>query len=70
MIQVNIDEIVANTASTLSSGGVVALPTDTIYGLACNVNSNEGIRKLYNIKKRNTKNPVAICVAEVEDMHK
>jgi len=57
-------------ASLLSSGGIIALPTDTIYGIACCVDSDRAIEKLYEIKKRNTGKPIAICVAEVEDMQK
>lgn len=54
----------------LSAGGVIAVPTDTVYGIACSVESDEGIRKLYDIKQRNTKNPISICVGDLEDMHK
>lgn len=64
------EKIIAELAVLISSDGVIALPTDTLYGIACSVNSNDGIRKLYDIKKRNSVNPVSICVAEVQDMQK
>ena len=64
------DRMVIEAASILRSGGVIALPTDTVYGIACLVDSSEAISKLYDIKERNLKNPIAICVAEVEDMEK
>ncbi len=54
----------------LSAGGVIAVPTDTVYGITCSVDSDEGIRKLYDIKQRNIKNPIAICVSDLEHMHK
>lgn len=53
----------------LNSGGVIALPTDTVYGLACSATNTQGISKLYEIKKRNENKPVAICVGKVEDVH-
>lgn len=53
----------------LSSNHVIALPTDTVYGLACNANSEEAIQKLYEIKGRNEEKPVAICVADLEDFY-
>lgn len=46
------EKIIAELAVLISSDGVIALPTDTLYGIACSVNSNDGIRKLYDIKKK------------------
>lgn len=48
---------------------VIALPTDTVYGLACNANSEEAIQRLYKIKGRNEEKPVAICVADLDDFY-
>ncbi len=53
----------------LSSGGVVALPTDTIYGIAASVNSKRGIERLYEIKGRNRSKPIAICVSDLDDVN-
>lgn len=36
----------------LSEGGVVAIPTDTFYGLAANPFSEEGVRRIFEIKSR------------------
>lgn len=44
----------------LKSGQVIALPTDTIYGLACSANDHEAIKRLYEIKGRNEEKPVAV----------
>lgn len=62
--------VISEMALLLSSGGVIALPTDTVYGIACCVDSDDGIKKLYDIKERKTDNPISICVAEIEDMQK
>ena len=64
------EKIVTDLALLLSSGGIIALPTDTVYGIACSIDSNEAIKKLYDIKGRNFDKPVSICVGEVEDMQK
>lgn len=48
---------------------VIALPTDTVYGLACSANSEQAIQRLYEIKGRNEEKPVAICVADLEDFY-
>jgi hydrogenase maturation factor HypF (carbamoyltransferase family) len=50
----------AVAARLLLDGKIVALPTDTIYGLACLAQSNEAIQSLYNIKKRDLNKPLAI----------
>ncbi|XP_011196736.2 threonylcarbamoyl-AMP synthase [Zeugodacus cucurbitae] len=47
-------------------GDIIALPTDTVYGLACNANNEEAIKRLYDIKGRNFYKPVAICVKNLE----
>lgn len=52
----------------LKAGHVIALPTDTIYGLACSANNPEAIKKLYEIKGRNEEKPVAICVSDYDDL--
>lgn len=56
------------TSELLKAGHVIALPTDTIYGLACSANNPEAIKKLYEIKGRNEEKPVAICVSDYEDL--
>ncbi|GBP45836.1 hypothetical protein EVAR_27544_1 [Eumeta japonica] len=57
-------------AEFLANGQVIAVPTDTIYGLACSANCPEAIRKLYTIKGRDSAKPVAICVTNVIDVRK
>lgn len=52
----------------LKSGKVIALPTDTIYGLACSANDPDAIQNLYQIKAREENKPVAICVADYDDI--
>ena len=62
------DVIAREGAAVLSSGGVVALPTDTIYGIAASVSSTEGIERLYEIKGRNRSKPIAICVSDLDQV--
>lgn len=55
-------------AHQLRISNVIALPTDTVYGLACSANNREAIQKLYDIKGRKETNPVCICVATIKDL--
>ncbi|XP_042345131.1 yrdC domain-containing protein, mitochondrial [Plectropomus leopardus] len=63
-------EILSSTVKALKDGHVVAVPTDTIYGLACLAQNSEAVRKTYNIKERNGHKPLAICVGEIQDIYK
>ncbi|VDP36892.1 unnamed protein product [Schistosoma margrebowiei] len=45
--------------------GVIALPTDTIYGLACSVFNSEAIERIRRIKGRSETKPMAICLDQV-----
>jgi len=47
-------------------GGIVALPTETVYGLAVLSSSKEAVKKLYEIKKRDLAKPFSLCVANKE----
>ncbi|XP_029102185.1 threonylcarbamoyl-AMP synthase isoform X2 [Scleropages formosus] len=58
------------TAKALKEGEVVAVPTDTLYGLACLAQNSEAIKKVYDMKGRNGKKPLAICVGEIEDIYR
>lgn len=49
-------------------GIIISIPTDTIYGLACNANDHNAIKRLYEIKGRNEEKPVAICVSDYGDL--
>jgi len=57
-------------AEAVQCGEVIAVPTDTIYGLAALVQSKTAVERLYNIKGRQPSKPIAICVGEVQDVQK
>lgn len=54
----------------LKDGHVVAVPTDTIYGLACLAQNSEAVRKIYDVKGRSGHKPLAICVGEIQEIYK
>jgi L-threonylcarbamoyladenylate synthase len=45
---------------------LIAIPTDTIYGLAGDATSFEAVKKLYELKKRDNQKPIAIFVQNLE----
>lgn len=60
----------ALAAELIVNEDVIALPTDTVYGLACSANSPCAIKKLYEIKGRDEAKPVAICVSDLAELRK
>lgn len=59
---------VAIAATLLEQGKVIAVPTDTIYGLAGLASDIFAIQRLYEIKKRDGTKPLAICLSTVNDV--
>lgn len=60
---------VAEAARLLSAGEVVALPTETVYGLAANAWSPEAVRRIFEIKRRPAHNPIIVHVASADMAH-
>ncbi|HTV76325.1 MAG TPA: L-threonylcarbamoyladenylate synthase, partial [Candidatus Baltobacteraceae bacterium] len=57
---------VRRAAEFLRAGEVVALPTETVYGLAANALDEKAVAKIFQIKGRPTDNPVIVHIAGVE----
>ena len=47
-------------------GGVAVIPTDTVYGLAAHPDFPEAVERLYTIKGREAKKPIALLASDVE----
>lgn len=54
---------VREAAEALRAGEIVAVPTETVYGLAANALSEAAVRKIYEAKGRPAENPVIVHVA-------
>jgi len=61
---------VERAVQLLSNGGVIAYPTDTYYGLGCDLFSKKAIEKLYQLKERNRKKPLSFLVPDLSDVAK
>ncbi|HXR47464.1 MAG TPA: L-threonylcarbamoyladenylate synthase [Candidatus Limnocylindrales bacterium] len=57
---------VKRAAELLHAGEVVALPTETVYGLAANALDQKAVAKIFRIKGRPANNPIIVHVASVE----
>jgi L-threonylcarbamoyladenylate synthase len=59
-------EIIEEARNVLKKGGIILYPTDTLYGLAVNINDHNALERLYDLKKRSHNKPISICVSDLE----
>lgn len=61
-----VDSSLVEVAGVLMGGGVAVIPTDTVYGLAAHPDCPAAVERLYTIKGREAKKPIALLAADVE----
>jgi len=54
--------------NTLNNGGIIAYPTDTHYGMGCDLFNIRAIRKLYAIKRLDSKRALSIICRDLKDV--
>lgn len=52
----------------LQSGNVVAIPTETVYGLAADITQPKAVEKIYSLKQRPLNHPLIVHIASIEDL--
>ncbi len=56
------ERLITNVVEILKKGGVIAYPTDTYYGIGCDIMNKKAIVKIYQLKQRNKIKPFSfIC---------
>lgn len=58
------DEELQRAGAILREGGLVAFPTETVYGVAVSADRPEAIERLYEIKRRERSKPMTLMVAD------
>lgn len=61
---------IKKAALILRNGGLVAFPTETVYGLGANMLDKDAIKKVYRIKNRPKGKPLTIHIADVKILKK
>ncbi len=64
-MRVNIQQAIAK----LKNGEVVAIPTETVYGLAADATNDEALRQIYAIKQRPADNPLIVHIADLTQVN-
>lgn len=74
VIRMNLDNIsceaIEEAGKILQEGGLVAFPTETVYGLGGNALDEQAAEKIYAAKGRPSDNPLIIHIAELDALHK
>ena len=62
------NQTINRAVSILTDGGVVAYPTDTVYGLGADAFNQEAVNLIYRIKHRPAHQPLSVLVADPGDI--
>jgi L-threonylcarbamoyladenylate synthase len=60
---------IAAAADVLRSGGLVAFPTETVYGLGAHALDALAVQRIFDAKERPATDPLIVHVASVDDLH-
>ena len=63
-------EVIREAGDILKKGGLVAFPTETVYGLGADALQEEAAKKTYEAKGRPSDNPLIVHIADYEDLKK
>jgi tRNA threonylcarbamoyl adenosine modification protein (Sua5/YciO/YrdC/YwlC family) len=60
--------LIAKAVDILKTGGVIAYPTDTIYGFGCDILNKKAIQRIYQIKKRDRSKPFSFICSDLKNI--
>lgn len=61
-------EDIEEAGRIIASGGLVAFPTETVYGLGANALDEEAVSKIYKAKGRPSDNPMIVHISDIDDL--
>lgn len=68
LISTQAPQAISQAVAILTNDGIVAFPTDTVYGLAAHINSVTGIELLYKAKQRAPAKAIAVLMSAADDL--
>ena len=60
--------LITKVVEALDQGGVIIYPTDTFYGIGCDLFNKKPIRRVYQLKKRPLSKPFSFICADLKDI--
>lgn len=64
----NTDRDIKKAADIIKKGGIVIYPTETVYGIAASIFSEEALRRVFEVKNRFPDKPVSVAVSNFKMM--
>jgi L-threonylcarbamoyladenylate synthase len=64
--QIDYVATIERAVATLSAGGLVAFPTETVYGLGADAGNEHAVARIYEVKNRPANHPLIVHIASVE----
>ena len=64
VIRGNDPEAIVRAVEVLETGGLVAFPTDTVYGLAAHPDRRRAVVQIYEVKQRSHRSPIALLLSD------
>ncbi|UCB57271.1 MAG: threonylcarbamoyl-AMP synthase [Candidatus Omnitrophota bacterium] len=61
---------IKKAAEVIKKGGIVAFPTETVYGLAADFFNKEAVERIYKIKKRPKDKPLSVQIEDISYLEK
>lgn len=61
--------LIRRAAEIIAGGGLVIYPTRNLYGLGADAKNREAVKRVFEIKKRELKNPVSILISSRRDVY-
>lgn len=63
----DVRDVIHRAVEALCGGKVIAIPTETVYGLAASALQPDAVKRLWELKGRDASKPFAIAVKSLED---
>lgn len=60
--------LIRKVAQVLDQGGLIIYPTDTFYGIGCDLFNKRSIQRIYQLKRRPLKKPFSFVCANLKDI--
>lgn len=62
-------KLINYAADIIKKGGVVAFPTETVYGLGADATNSKAIMKIFKLKKRPSDNPLIVHISSISQLN-
>ena len=60
--------LIGQVVDCLRQGGVIIYPTDTTYGIGCDIFNRKGVKKIFQIKQRDSRKPFSFICSDLAEI--